>query len=44
MEVLSVGVSFKPIEEIVLKAEYQFYDNAANTASDQWNLGLGYIF
>ena len=43
-EILTAGLNFKPIPEIVLKAEYQFYDNAANSASDQWNLGLGYIF
>lgn len=44
IEVTTVGLNFKPIEEIVLKAEYQFYDNEAGTASDQMNLGLGYIF
>lgn len=43
-EIITVGLNFKPIEEIVTKVEYQFYDNAANTASDQLNLGLGYIF
>lgn len=43
-EILTVGLNFKPIEEIVTKVEYQFYDNAADTASDQLNLGLGYIF
>lgn len=43
-EVLTVGLNFKPIAEIVTKVEYQFYDNAANSASDQLNIGLGYIF
>lgn len=43
-EILTVGLNFKPIAEIVTKVEYQFYDNAADSASDQLNLGLGYIF
>lgn len=44
VDVTTVGINFKPIEEIVAKAEYQFYDNDAGTASDQMNIGLGYIF
>lgn len=40
----AVGLNFKPIEEIVLKGEYQFYDDEADSLSDQLNLGLGYIF
>lgn len=40
----TVGLNFKPIEQIVLKGEFQDYDNAAGTASDQWNLALGYVF
>lgn len=43
-EIITVGLNFKPIEEIVTKVEYQFYDNAAGSASDQLNVGLGYIF
>jgi hypothetical protein len=39
-----LGVNFKPIEEVVLKAEYQIYDDAANSLKDQWNLAMGYIF
>ena len=44
VELTVVGLNFKPIEEIVLKAEYQMYDDAADSLQDQWNLGLGYIF
>ena len=43
-EILTVGLNFKPIAEIVTKVEYQFYDNASDSASDQLNVGLGYIF
>lgn len=44
VDLLVVGLNFKPIEEVVLKAEYQFYDDAADSLKDQWNLSLGYIF
>lgn len=44
VDVTTVGVNFKPIPEVVVKADYQFYDNAAGTASDQWNASLGYVF
>lgn len=44
LEILTVGLNFKPIEEVVLKAEYQNIDNAAGTGIDQYNAGLGYIF
>jgi hypothetical protein len=41
---LTAGVSFKPIENIVLKADWQRIHNAANTGTNQWNLALGYQF
>jgi hypothetical protein len=41
---LTLGFAFKPIEHIVLKADYQDYDNAAGTGIDQVNVSLGYIF
>jgi hypothetical protein len=41
---LTLGLAFKPIEHIVLKADYQDYDNAAGTGVDQVNVSLGYIF
>lgn len=41
---VTLGISYKPIEYIVLKFDYQFRHNEANTAVDQFNLGLGYIF
>ncbi len=44
VDVTTVGLNFKPIAEVVLKADYQFYDDAANKLKNQWNLGLGYIF
>jgi hypothetical protein len=41
---LTLGVAFKPIDQIVLKADYQKYDNAAKTGVDQVHVLLGYIF
>jgi len=41
---LTMGIAFKPIDQIVLKADYQKYDNRAKTGVDQINVLLGYIF
>jgi len=41
---LTLGVAFKPIDHIILKADYQDYDNAAGSGVDQFNVVLGYIF
>ncbi len=41
-QVITLGLSFKPVDEVVFKADYQkFKDNPAN---DRYNLGLGYMF
>lgn len=42
--VLTLGVSWKPIPQAVIKFDWQDYDNAGGTGVDQFNLGLGYIF
>ncbi|MFP3941432.1 MAG: hypothetical protein ACLF0P_14125, partial [Thermoanaerobaculia bacterium] len=44
VESLTLGVAFKPIDQVIVKADYQDYDNAAGTAVDQFNVALGYIF
>jgi hypothetical protein len=41
---LTMGIAFKPIDQIVIKADYQKFDNAAKTGVDQINVLLGYIF
>lgn len=43
-EILTFGVSWKPIPQTVFKIDYQNIDNEAGTGVDQLNLGLGYIF
>ena len=43
-EFTTVGVDFKPIPNVVVKTEYQWISNAANTGRNQFNLNLGYAF
>jgi hypothetical protein len=38
------GVEIKPIPNVVLKSEYQWISNAANTGRNQFNVNLGYSF
>jgi hypothetical protein len=38
------GLSYKPIPQVVFKADYQDYDNRAGTGLDRVSLALGYIF
>ncbi|MDT8436608.1 MAG: hypothetical protein RRA92_07615 [Gemmatimonadota bacterium] len=42
--IVSVGAQVLPIPNIVLKADYQFHSNEADTAVDQFNVALGYLF
>lgn len=44
VESLTLGLAFQPIDSIILKADYQDYDNGAGTGVDQINAVLGYIF
>ena len=44
IETLTVGVNWKPIEQLIFKADWQDIDNGAGTGVDQFNLALGYIF
>lgn len=43
-ELLTVGVSYKPHPDVVIKFDWQDEDDAAGTGQDQWNLALGYLF
>jgi hypothetical protein len=44
VQVLTLGVSWKPIAQAVIKADWQDYDNRAGTGNDQFSLAVGYIF
>lgn len=41
---LTFGLDYKPIPQVVVKADYTKGDNRAKTAQDQFNLGIGYNF
>ena len=44
VKVLTVGMSYKPLEQIVVKMDWQQVDNRASTGVDRFSLGLGYVF
>jgi hypothetical protein len=41
---LTLGIAYRPIPQVILKVDYQDFDNAAGTAMDQFNVALGYLF
>jgi len=42
--VWTLGLTFKPIPAVVIKADFQDRWNGAGTARNQWNLGVGFNF
>jgi hypothetical protein len=42
--IFTYGLQFRPLSQVVIKADYQNIDNEAGTGLDQWNIGIGYIF
>ncbi len=42
--IFTYGLQFRPVSQVVIKADYQNTDNEAGTGLDQWNIGIGYIF
>jgi len=43
-EILTLGLAYQPIEQIIIKIDWQDIDNAAGTGTDQFNVAFGYIF
>ncbi len=43
-KLLTLGLAYQPISQLIFKAEYLNVDNKAGTGVDQFNLALGYIF
>ncbi|OFW01789.1 MAG: hypothetical protein A3I61_05810 [Acidobacteria bacterium RIFCSPLOWO2_02_FULL_68_18] len=41
---VTLGVEVKPIPNVVIKTDYQWVSNAANTGRNQFNVNLGYAF
>jgi len=44
VRLLTLGVQFRPISQVVVKVDYQDYRNEASTGVDRWNLALGWLF
>ena len=44
VETLTLGVAYQPIDSVIVKVDYQDFDNGAGTGVDQFNVLLGYIF
>lgn len=43
-EILTLGIDYKPIPQLVFKLDYQDRDDGAGTGLDQLSLGVGYVF
>ncbi|MBI3540921.1 MAG: hypothetical protein HY073_02115 [Deltaproteobacteria bacterium] len=41
---VTTGVSYLPIPQVAIKADYSFNKNKANTGTDQFNLGIGFYY
>jgi len=42
--IISLGVAWKPILNMVVKADYQIRSNEASTGVNQFNVAMGYLF
>ncbi len=43
-EIYQVGLGYKPIPNVVIKADYRNWEAEAGQLADEFNLGLGFIF
>jgi hypothetical protein len=43
-EIFQGGISYKPIPNVVIKADYRNFDAEEGEVADEFNLGLGFIF
>lgn len=44
VQVWTAGIAYRPIPQVVIKVDYQNFDNAASTGVDQFNAALGFLF
>ncbi len=42
--ILTLGLNYKPIPNVVVKADYQKLENRASTGRNQFNVAMGYYF
>ncbi len=43
-EIFQIGINYKPIPNVVIKADYRNWSSQAGDLPDDFNLGLGFIF
>ncbi len=43
-EIFQVGLNYKPIPNVVIKADYRNWDSKGGDVPDDFNLGIGFIF
>ena len=43
-EIVTYGLGYKPLPQLIFKADFQDVDNEAGTGVDQFNLAIGYLF
>jgi hypothetical protein len=43
-EIMTYGIQFQPLDQLVIKVDYQDMDNGAGTGIDQFNISAGYVF
>jgi hypothetical protein len=44
LDVVTTGLTFKPIPTVVVKGDWQWREDRASTSRSQVNLGVGYVF
>jgi len=44
LDILTVGLNYKPLDQIVFKAEWQQTEDGDGDGQDQVNVGMGYVF
>lgn len=44
LQIYQVGLNYKPIPNVVIKADYRNFTQQTGTSPDDFNLGLGFIF
>lgn len=44
LEIFQIGMNYKPIPNVVIKADYRNFKQKAGAAPDDFNLGIGFIF
>lgn len=44
LEIISLGINYQPIDEIVFKVEHQLIEDGNGESFDQTNLAMGFIF